>query len=79
MTVRGEKLSGDPWSASVLWIGMRALFLESNMILLNLLGQCERLLYADCVRYVWASAIRGLSMGCLWRVDQVSATGCTSI
>jgi hypothetical protein len=24
-------------------------------------------------------AIRGLSAGCIWRVDQVSPTGCTSI
>jgi hypothetical protein len=48
----------------VLWTGTGAIFLRSSGIRPNLLGQCERLLYVDCVKYVWSSALRGPSMGC---------------
>jgi hypothetical protein len=59
------------------WDG--SLFLKSSMIRPTLLGQHERLAYVDYLRYIWQSAIHGLSAGCVWRVDQVSPVGLTSI
>jgi hypothetical protein len=42
-------------------------------------GLSERLLRVDHVRYVWSRTISGPSVGCVWRVGQVSPIGCTSI
>jgi hypothetical protein len=77
----GEKLDGDPqidqptcWGCS--W---QFLFLGSSEIRPNLSVTCERLLCFDHVRYVWSGTIRGLSVGCAWRVGQVSPAGYISI
>jgi hypothetical protein len=45
----------------------------------DLMGTSERLLYADHARYIWSRDICGPSVKCMWRVDQVSPVGCTSI
>jgi hypothetical protein len=60
-------------SAGVLWIVSGALFLRSSGIHPNLSTSTtrERLLCIDRMRYVWSRTIRGLSMGCVWRVGQV--------
>jgi hypothetical protein len=58
-------------SAGVLEIVSGALFLESCGICPNLSVTHERLLCDDLVRYVWSGTIRGLSVGCVWRVGRV--------
>jgi hypothetical protein len=55
-------------SASVLWIVMGALFHRSSGIQSNLSVTHERLL---CIDHVWSGTLRGLSLGCVWRVGQV--------
>jgi hypothetical protein len=42
-----------------------ALFLGSSGIRPTLLGQREKLLYADCVRYIWSRVIHGPSVKCV--------------
>jgi hypothetical protein len=59
------------WSASVMGIVSGALFLRSSGIRPNLSVTHERLLCIDHTRYVWSGTIRGLSMGCVWRVGWV--------
>jgi hypothetical protein len=66
-------------SAVVLWIVSGALFLRSSGPAQLYWWLHKRLLCNDCMRYVWSGTIRGLSVGCMWRVGQVSPTGCTSI
>jgi hypothetical protein len=60
-------------------VGVRSTFSQEQCIYPTMLMTHKRLLYADHVRYVWSGAIRGLSVECVWCVDQVSPTGCTSI
>jgi hypothetical protein len=52
------------WSASVLWIVSGALFLRSSGIRPNLSVSHERLLYVDCVMYVWSWTERGMRVAC---------------
>jgi hypothetical protein len=59
--------------------GVGSTFSQEQCICPTLLTTHERLLCVDCVRYVWSETIRGLSVGCVWRVGQVSLAGCTSI
>jgi hypothetical protein len=59
--------------------GVRSTFAQEKCIHSTLLTTSEMLLYADHVRYVWSSAIRGPSVECVWRVDQVFPAGCTLI
>jgi hypothetical protein len=54
-------------------------FSREQYICPTLLTTHERLIYVNHVRYVWSRAIHGLSVGCVWRVDHVSPTRCTSI
>jgi hypothetical protein len=80
MAMLEEKLMRVPWATYLGYeVKSGALFLESSSIRPTLLMTHERLLYAVHVRYVWPRAIRGLSVECVWRVDQVSPTGCTLI
>jgi hypothetical protein len=80
MAVLGEKLRWVPWATQPGWeVESEALFLESSSIHPMLLMTRKMLLYADHVRDVWSRAIRGPSMRCVWHVDRVSSTGCTSI
>jgi hypothetical protein len=77
----GEKLDGVPKIGQPVCRGysQEFLFLESTGIYPNLLVTRERLLCIDRMRYVWSRTIRGLSVGCVWCVGQVSPTRCTSI
>jgi hypothetical protein len=80
MAVLGEKLRWVPWATQPGWeVESGALFLESSSIHPTLLMTHEMLLYADHVRDVWSRAIREPSVRCVWHVDRVSPTGCTSI
>jgi hypothetical protein len=54
----------------VLWIVTGALFLRSSGIQSNLSMTHERMLCIDHVRYVWSRTLRGLSLGCVWRVGR---------
>jgi hypothetical protein len=59
--------------------GVGSTFSWEQCICPTLLTTSERLLYADHMRYIWSMAIREPSVECMWRVDQVSPTGCISI
>jgi hypothetical protein len=59
--------------------GVGSTFSREQCIYPTLLMTRGRLLYVDHVRYVWSRTIRGLSVGCMWRVGQVFPAGCTSI
>jgi hypothetical protein len=66
-------------SANMLWIVLGTLFLRSSGPAQLCRWLCERLLCVDHVRYVLSGTIRGLSVGCVWRLGRVSPAGCTSI
>jgi hypothetical protein len=55
----------------VMGIVLGALFLKSSGIRPNLSATHERLLCVDHVRYVRSGIIRGLSVGCVWRVGRI--------
>jgi hypothetical protein len=58
-------------SAGLLGIVSGALFLGSSGIHPNLSVSHERLLCVDHLRYIWSENIRGLSVGCVWRVGRI--------
>jgi hypothetical protein len=59
--------------------GVGGTFSRGQCIYPTMLTTSERLLYADHVRYVWSMAIHAPRVKSVWRVDQVSPSGCTSI
>jgi hypothetical protein len=59
--------------------GVGRTFSREQCIRSTLLMTHKSLLYVDYVRYVWSRVIRGPSVKYVWRVDQVSHAGCTSI
>jgi hypothetical protein len=80
MVVLEEKLDMDPWiSQPVCCVLCQEPFFGSSCSVHRCSRLRERLLYVDRVRYVWSGTIRGLSMGCVWRVGRVFPAGCTSI
>jgi hypothetical protein len=72
MAVSREKLRWVPWTNQPGWeVESGALFLRSSSIRPMLLMTHERLLYVDCVKYVWSGTIRGLSTGGMWHIGRV--------
>jgi hypothetical protein len=67
------------WSFGVLWIVSGDIFLGSNGPAQLCWWLCERLLCVDHVGYICSRTIHRLSVGCVWRVGQVSPAGCISI
>jgi hypothetical protein len=58
---------------------VRSSFFSGVVTLSNSVMASERLLCANHVRCIWSRTKRGLSMGSMWCVGQVSPAGCTSI
>jgi hypothetical protein len=80
MVVLGEKLMWVPRATQSGWeVELGALFLRSSASVQPCWRLYERLLFANHVRYIWSRVIRGPRVECVWCVDQVSPTGCTSI
>jgi hypothetical protein len=56
----------------------RSPFSRGQWIHWTLLTTTQKVAMPDRMRYIWLRAIRGLSAGCVWRVDQVSPAECKS-
>jgi hypothetical protein len=66
-------------SVGVLWVGSGTLLLGNSGSVQICWRLHEKLLYVDCVRYVWYGTISGLSMWCVCHVGWVFSARCTSI